>query len=626
MEKSLTDKIVSNINPVDFAQGFYQGAIEKPVNAVRQLVGLPDSSSDSKSNKKTVKDEKPETRTLASEAGNMAGQIVDLSLLALASHGALKPHMKESINGVAGSASKMFLAGALDGGLLTSSSSDKSLLEGRLEGALVSGTTFAVMGGAGKALEGVSLFPKSDFLAKSLNSALAGGAGGITSAYGHAFIEEHRLATGAEVLSAAGQYAAFGAGFHAFNAGAIKVAKLPAVESAYYRTKWNLEESAVAGKKLYFSTLADLNLQHPLKRVQDFVAPVKLTELPKVTLTAENNPVALFEREFPQYIKKIEDLEIKYEATPRGAERHQVFTQIGEEQTLFAEKLLAILHGTETKPGLNSYSNAELAQGHSIERVAAIRETLNSSLKRPNYQDASPFEEGMSKLVGRDMAGEDGFGILTGLHKAREKFFNYDERSLTNKLSLSSEHHAKARAYGTPIDWMPFEATDKLTNLFHATGSRALDSIFTEGKLLSARELRLRGIKQTSGESADEQFGRKAISMTRNFSEAFAYHRHGHETLADFPVVFGISRDVVTSGKGWNAGMLEPGELLSNRLNLGIGIFEKLGIRKPDITHIFVPDVQVPVVSRALASHRISGLRVIGFNDMDTPQWLQVSQ
>ncbi|MFA6556673.1 MAG: hypothetical protein WCT03_09610, partial [Candidatus Obscuribacterales bacterium] len=116
-----------------------------------------------------------------------------------------------------------------------------------------------------------------------------------------------------------------------------------------------------------------------------------------------------------------------------------------------------------------------------------------------------------------------------------------------------------------------------------------------------------------------------AISMTRNFSEAFAYHRHGHESLADFPVVFGISRDVVAGAKSWNAGMLEPGELLSNKLNIGVGLFEKLGLRKPDITHIFVPDVQVPAVNRALASNRIGGVRVVGFNDMDTPQWQPIS-
>ncbi len=616
MKETLTDKIVSNINPVDFAQGFYQGAIEKPVNALRQLAGL-----DSEDKKQKV-DSK---RTIATEAGAIAGQIVDLSILAIASHGALKQIMKESINGVAGSAAKMFLAGAIDGGVLTTSSTDKGLLQGRLEGAMVSGTTFAVMGGASKALEGVKLIPKNDFLAKSLNSALAGGAGGVASAYGHAFTQEQRLATGAEVLSSAGQYAAFGAGFHAFNAGAIKVAKLPAVESAYYRTKWNIQEGATEGKRLYYATLNELNLQHPIKRLSDFVSPIKLPELPRVALTAENNPVSVFEREYPKYIKNMEALEKRYEAAPRG-EKHDVYTRMGDEQALFAEKLLTILHGTASKPGLNSFSNAELAQGHSIERVEAIRQTLTASLKRTDHYSPSAFEEGMAKLAPRDISGEhETFSIIMGLSKARERFFNFDERAMIEKLSLPGEHHAMSRTYGTPTTWMPYEATPKLTNLFHATGSQALPSILTEGKLLPARELRLRGIKQTAGESADEQFGRKAISMTRNFSEAFAYHRHGHESLADFPVVFGISRDVVAGAKSWNAGMLEPGELLSNKLNIGVGLFEKLGLRKPDITHIFVPDVQVPAINRALATNRIGGVRVVGFNDMDTPQWQPIS-
>lgn len=621
VKETLTEKIVSNINPADFAQGFYQGAIEKPVDAVRQLVGLNGSDRD----KEKIAPKIESKRTLATEAGAIAGQIVDFSILAVASHGALKPLMKESINSVAGSASKMFLAGAVDGGLLTRSSSDKSLLQGRLEGALVSGTTFAVMGGASKALEGVKLLPNHDFVAKSLSSALAGGAGGVTSAYGHAFTQEHRLATGTEVLSSAGQFAAFGAGFHAFNAGVVKVAKLPAVEGAYYRTKWNIQEGATEGKRLYYATLNELNLQHPIKRLNDFVNPVKLPELPRVALTAENNPVTAFEKEYPQYIRKIEALEKKYEETPKG-DRRDVYDEIGEEQAKFAEKLLAILHGTADKPGLNSYSNAELAQGHSVERVAAIRETLTASLKRSSYKSASEFEDGMAKLAPRDISGEhDTFSILMGLGKARERFFNFDEGALGKKLSLPGDYHYKSRAYGTPADWMPFESSAKLSNLFHATVSRALDSIFTEGKLLPAKELRLRGIKQVAGESADEQFPRRAISMTRNFSEAFCYHRHSPESLADFPVVFGISRHAVAGSKGWNAGMLEPGELLTNKLNIGTGLFEKLGLRKPDITHIFVPDGQVPVVNRALASHRIGGVRVVGFNDIDTPQWQPIS-
>ncbi len=623
MKETLTEKIVSNINPVDFAQGFYQGAIEKPVDAVRQLVGLSDNDRG-----KEKKGPKVESKsTLATEAGAIAGQIVDFSILAVASRGALKPLMKESIDGVAGSASRMFLAGVVDGGLLTKSSNDKSLLQGRLEGALVSGTTFAVMGGGSKALEGVKLLPKNDFLSKGLSSAFAGGAGGVTSAYGHAFTQEHRLATGSEVLSSAGQFAAFGAGFHAFNAGVVKVAKLPAVENAYYRTKYNMQEGATAGKQLYYSKLNELNLRHPIKRLNDFVNPVRLPELPKVALTAENNPVTAFEREYPRYIKKIDALEKKYEKSPRGEQR-DFYDQIGEEQAKFAEKLLLILHGNESRPGLNSYSNVELAQGrHSIERVAAIRETLTASLKRPSYKSASDFEEGMAKLAPRDISGDhDTYSILIrGLGQARERFFNFDESALIHKLSLPSEYHYKSRAYGTPADWMPFESSAKLSNLFHATVSRALDSIFTEGKLLPSRELRLRGIKQITGESASQEFPNRAISMTRNFSEAFCYHRHSPENLLDFPVVFGISRHAVAGAKGWNAGFLEPGELLTNKLRLGSGILEKLGLRKPDITHIFVPDGQVTAVSRAMARHRISGVRVVGFNDMDTPKWLPIS-
>ncbi|HNM51198.1 MAG TPA: hypothetical protein PKN86_15895, partial [Candidatus Obscuribacter sp.] len=136
-----------------------------------------------------------------------------------------------------------------------------------------------------------------------------------------------------------------------------------------------------------------------------------------------------------------------------------------------------------------------------------------------------------------------------------------------------------------------------------------------------ARKMRLRGIQQLPGESANEQFGRRAISMTRDFSEAFCYHRHSPEVLTDFPVVFGISRDVTK--RAWSAGSLEPGEILIDKLHLG-SIWQKLGLKKPDVTHIYVPDSQVPFVNLALARRRVSGVRVVGFNQMESPEWLPV--
>jgi hypothetical protein len=49
---------------------------------------------------------------------------------------------------------------------------------------------------------------------------------------------------------------------------------------------------------------------------------------------------------------------------------------------------------------------------------------------------------------------------------------------------------------------------------------------------------------------------------------------------------------------------------------------EQLGLRKPEVTHVFVPDSQVSSVAQSISSHRIQGLKVLGFSDIDTPVWI----
>jgi hypothetical protein len=149
--------------------------------------------------------------------------------------------------------------------------------------------------------------------------------------------------------------------------------------------------------------------------------------------------------------------------------------------------------------------------------------------------------------------------------------------------------------------------------------SRALPSLFTEGKLLSARELRLRSIDQATGESANEEFGRRNVSITRDFTEAWAYHRHSPAFLPDYPVVLGISN--AASSHAWLAGAVEPGELLVKKLSLGESLWTKIGLKKPEITHIYVPDSEVPNVNNQLNSRRIRGVNVVGLSDLKAPQW-----
>jgi hypothetical protein len=71
--------------------------------------------------------------------------------------------------------------------------------------------------------------------------------------------------------------------------------------------------------------------------------------------------------------------------------------------------------------------------------------------------------------------------------------------------------------------------------------------------------------------------------------------------------------------------MLEPGETLVNKVRIGNSLMTRLGLRQPELTHVFVPDSVVSRVMQQMARHRIDGVQVIGFSQMETPQWNPVS-
>ena len=624
IEKTLGEKAANDLNPLSYVEGLYEGAIGKPVAAIKQLHSGISPESD------TVESLENSNQSLAKAAGVMTGQIIDLSILALVSRAALKPILGAAIDSTIGNTTKMFLAGSLNGGLLTPDDkleAGQSLIKGRITSALVSGSTFAVMGGADRAMEGLSVFKSKTIGLSALRSAIAGGAGGTTEAYANAYLHEGRLASGTEVVKASAQYAAFSLGMTGLHMGALKVAGLDPVQSAYYRTKWDMDKGLVEGKRLGYAKLNDLNMRHPLQRIGDLVLGTDNSPVGKrAPLTTENNPVRAFDQHYAQFIKDIQDNEA-HDHADNYEERRAAFLRTNAIKTNFAEQLLTVWHGTAEKPGIAQYTDAELAGDGSstVDYVAQVRKALTEPLKRPDYgSQPSPFEEAMAKLAPVDLEGAyEPYEILNNLGAAKERFFQYDERQMSKQMSLPAEHHYVTRAYGTPLSWMPFEPTEKLANLFHCSISKALDSTLVERALLPASELRLRGIGQVAGESADQEFPKRHISMSRNFSEAFCYHRHSPAYLTDYPIVFGIARDVVS--KSWLAGISEPGEILTDKLKVGSSLMQKLGLRKPEITHIYVPDTRLDEVNQMLNNRRVSGVRVVGFNNMQTPQWTTVT-
>lgn len=615
-QESSLGGVLSNLNPIDLADGFYKGALKRPVDSVRQILGAEIDIEASKS---------PET--LSGKAGYMVGQIADFALLAVASKGALKPLMGKALEKSSGAAATMFTAGAVDSGLLTPTKDSQSMWRDRLDSAVINGSTFAIMGGTNKALEAKKFF-SSSLLDQSLKAGASGALSGAANSYTQVFLKEGRLANGSEVLSNSAHYALFGAGLHATFAGAGKLAQQPQLRDAYYTGKWRLREAIEETQNLSWAALNKVGMRHPINSLGNLVyGKPEVAVPPKVSITAENNPITRFERELPKYFKEVSEGEKRYQNAARGTdERHQAWTDMGETQAQFLEKLMGVWFGkpatrtSPAQPGLISYTDAELtAGGHSLQRVAAIREALSQPMNRQGFTQLSPFEESMVKLAKYgDELDHHALEMARGLGKARERFFQYDESELGKNLGLNSVHHHVARSSLTAPDWMPYEATATLANLFHTTTSKALPGILSERALLPATELRRRGIGQVAGESSTEAMGRRVISMTRSFPESFCYHRHSVEQLTNFPVVFGIAKDVTARASRVFA---EPGELAIAKLNIGKSISQRLGLSKPDITHVYVPDSQAELIAQTLNNYRVRGVNVVGFNQMGKPKW-----
>lgn len=627
--ESLKDDVNKNLNPLDFARGFIDSAVNQSLNAIGQLNG------------KSIEPACQRNDSLATKAGNLAGFIVDFAVLSKLTGRALGPAFGGAAEGVLATSTKMGVAGGLYGGLLTPSGNDRSLLQGRLENALVTGSTFAVMGGVGKVMENNRVFGMLEEPAKRMNfatgqmvsvdafklkaasNAIAGGAGGVVDAYAGSFASERRPATISEVLTHAGKYAAFGAGFSALDYGLAKgveqVGSIPPVRDAYYRADWAIRDAKIEAKRQTYATLNKYDLRHPLQRVGDLLYGDSKIETERVPLTPENNPITSLEKELPQYFKDVLKKEELRDEEPDRQESYKIHKEMEAMRLNFSARLLGFWHGTKDQPGIASYSDAELAasSGATPERVAQIRKALTQSAKS-EWTAVSPLTQSLADLASFDLQG-DGQSYEISPVMAKATFYGYDERELGKRLSMPSYMHAKDAHYLTPLSWMPYEPTDKLPNLFHGSVSTSLPSLFTERTMLPAKELRLRGIAQTTGESADEEFPRRAVSMTRDFNEAYAYTRHSPDALTHFPIVFGISKDAVR--RAYPAGMLEPGEILVDKLRLGTSLATKLGLHKPEITHIYAPDAEVPTIVQMLRARRISGVQVMGFNEIPKPDW-----
>lgn len=587
----------------DFAHGLYDTAIQQPIDGVRQLLGAH------------VEQRDESNSSLAYKAGGMAGFILDFTALHKVTGGAANKLMGESASGIfaseaARTATTMGVSGGVYGGVFTPSSESKGLLQGRLENAAVNGATFGIMGGAGKLLENAKFLGENQLISRVGSNAIAGGAGGLISTIGNTYFTQHRMATASELALGAGEFALFGAAFGALDVGIGKIANSKSVQGKYYDAKWALQESAQEAKAKTYGLLDKHDLRHPVSRVADVITRSKtgLDNVARPTLTADNNPVVAIERDLPKIYDSFERIDAKYE-TVDPKQRHQVFEEQRNESIQFGAQLLKWWHGTPTEPGIKQFTDQELATSTiSVERVAQIRKALSTQGRE--------LDEPIAELFGRHST--DTNSVANGIEYAKARFFNYDEDALRKKMAMPREHAVKDREGMSPMSWMPFEPTDKLPNLFHGTVSSSLPGVFAERGLLPSAEIRLRGMTH-AGEAATYERGRQAISVTRDFNEGWGYNRHSPLSLDTYPVVFGISADVVPKLR--SAGMLEPGEQLVDRLKIGSSLSTRLGLRSPEITHIYVPDSKIPEVNNLLDAYRIKGVSVVGVDEMPKPNW-----
>lgn len=387
------------------------------------------------------------------------------------------------------------------------------------------------------------------------------------------------------------------------------------------RAKWALRDGVTDARQATYGFLNRNDMRHPIQRLTDAVrgpAP----EAPRVKLTAENNPVKKFEAELPKFIEAIEAKERLMESKSDRREQYEVFKEMGQVRTDFAVKLLEIWNGTPNSPGMKSYSDVELAYGTvTAGRVAQIREAITQPAKSEHYLGSSKLTESLLALSKREVEGQpDHFNLLGEIEFAKERYYGYKSDDLIKTMQMPRQHAIKDHEGDTPVDWFPNVRDPRVADLYHGTVSGSLSSILVERALLPPKELQIRGIKQTTGESANETLHRQNISITRDFNEAYAYNRHSPAYLTGFPVIFGISRDIAPRTR--LAGMLERGELLVPKLSLGTTLGSRMGLTTQDITHMFVPDAEVPNLQNLLQHKRIKGVNVVGFNQMTKPEWI----
>jgi hypothetical protein len=472
----------------------------------------------------------------------------------------------------------------------------------RLENALTGGVTFAAMAGAAVGFRAAvgTAGAESGIAARLLKSNLAmGTVAGLTSGAVNsetsALLSHKWHPSAKDATQSAYSFLVAGAPLGFVQALSVPDVGKAAVPSEFSDRSGTQTSTAIATQDVPAIALASDQATEQLS---------EKIETQRTLLTPANNPIGLLEREVSGYWEEVTRREGSIDHQDPNQLR-QAGNEIRTLKTNFAGRLLELWHGTEAQPGIANHTDAELATpSMTAEKIAQLRQDFIGGRHNSVMAEMMGISDPHWRVIQQN--GVD----LNMIRPAKESFFDYQglykKTDLPRYLEDLASRGGGSRDIGWPVDYFPYEPTPALPNLFHGTSSVILDSIIGEKAVLSADQVRARGIEKITGEGGSGCTP-GVVSTLKYFSGGAYWANHSsNQTIAGYPLVLGISRDVISRGSyGYQSGEV----VFPNELKLD----------GKEVTHLFVPDREVGDVSHRLAVGNITGVQVVGFGSVKPP-------
>jgi len=366
-----------------------------------------------------------------------------------------------------------------------------------------------------------------------------------------------------------------------------------------------IELSKAAAKRTQFET-ADSVLPP-----SDHHAGSDAADKPKAPrLTNENNPATLLKQELYDFRDRISSL-VHPGYSPQTFKSGAVVRygqSVDDAKVALANRMLDLWHGTDTQPGMSLFTDAELATSEMTPtEVSKVRAAVRSNEDRLEWLGITKERTPSGDLPyvnyfldnNQFRAAKERFFGLEGLHdrmKPPPRIYNFEPKGGLENADPKQ-----------PLDWFPHPETPMWASLYHGTGSSALPGMAREQALLSASEMKLRGVERTTGEGT--AYTPLDVSMWKSFGRGFRNAQvFSSQTVEHFPMVVGVSRSVM-EGASWGT---MGGEVTVERM---------IPLDGHGVTHLYVPNREVIGVRNQLSSSGIDRVKVLGFSELTPPAW-----